>query len=121
MKATKNLLVVLCLCLLSLSVQAQKLDSILARLRSDSAATRMTALQQLAKMPANLRASEPMLDALNDSSADVRRETLRTWGLVGNAYGTASSTKHWWSDRRTEEQNRAELEIEQNWQKALIA
>src|SRR5690349_15585758 len=89
MRTARTIFLVMFLCLASLSVQAQSLDSVLARLRSDTATERVAALRQLARMDADLRAFKPLLDALGDSSPDVRLEALKTWGVVGPAYDDA--------------------------------
>jgi HEAT repeat protein len=121
MKAARNILFVLLACLLVLSAQAQNLDSVLARLRSDAVAERVTALRQLAKMSADLRTVEPLMNTLTDTSPTVRREALKTWGVVGAAYDNAIYKAHRRRGRFTQEQNHANWKIWRDWQKRLIA
>src|SRR5688572_19948742 len=117
MKMGRTILFFLLLIVASLSVQAQSLDAALARLRSASAAERVSALRQLAKMPADLPALEPLTEALRDSSPDVRLEALNTWGSVGESYNKVVSREHRLRPLFTEERKKAERQAYSEWQK----
>src|SRR5688572_7500573 len=86
MRTLRILVVILSVCLLCLSAQAQDFEAALTRLRSAAPAERVAALRQLARMRADVRAIGPMLDALRDASPDVRRESLMIWERVVGAY-----------------------------------
>lgn len=121
MKPVRTFFIAMFACLMAFSAQAQNLDSVLARLLSSSDSERVSALRQLAKMPADFRAVAPLMNALRDSSSAVRLEALKTWGKSGEAYQTTVARRYGWDHRLTEEHNRAGQESEQNWQKELIA
>src|SRR5262245_55199955 len=121
MKTARTILLMLFLCLMALSAQAQNLDSVLTRLRSDSATERVAALRQLAKMPADLRAVEPLMNALSDTSLDVRREALTTWGKVGESYSVVMYKVLRQQKRGQNAQRWVLLNELQNWQKELVA
>jgi HEAT repeat protein len=121
MKTVRTILFVIFVCLVGVSTQAQDLDRVLARLQSSSPQERVGALRQLAEMEADLRASKPMLNALCDSSSNVRREALTTWGRVAEAYADAFRQAQLPRKRATQEQYEVAEEAEQNWHKNFIA
>jgi HEAT repeat protein len=120
MKTIRIIAAAVFLVAMALSVQAQNLDSVLARLRSDTAQERVAALRQLAKMPADLRAVEPLMNTLNDTSPDVRGEALKTWGLKAKDYDEAVEKAHRGQKSLTKAQNDAEYQVWKDWQKRWL-
>jgi HEAT repeat protein len=120
MKAAHTILFIVFLWLLSLTAQAQNLDTILARLGSASAKERVSALRQLAKRPAEWHALKPLTKALRDPSPNVRQEALNTWSLVGEAYNKVVWRAHRARPQFTAERRAAEQKAYGDWHTEVV-
>lgn len=95
-------------------------EAALKQLRSPSTPVRISALRKLARLPPHVSASEPLLDALQDSAVEVRIAALKAWERMAIPYADLMARKQGYYHTRTSEEHRIADEKQQVWQKKLI-